>query len=120
MIGSGGGSLRKLGVLRMQDLVAHGVIAASDHVYAAWIAHSGQAGVTSFAVQSYHRAAGGRVSTSPQQHGDPSAGTGPLGPLSLRPSDELVLTSNAGGEQIVALALLVGTADQVEGLINRK
>lgn len=118
LFGADGGPLRKLGVLGMQDLVDQALIAASDHVYASWVGHSGQAGVTSFVVRSYHRAAGRRVSTSPARESDPSAGTGPVGPFALRPFDELVLTSNARGEQIVALAILTGTAAAVERLRN--
>lgn len=116
----GGSALPKFGVLRMSDLVAHEVIAATDHVYAAWVGHSGQAGVTSFVVRSQNGAKGRRISTGSTQESDPSAGTGPVGPFALRPTDELVLTSNGGGEQIVALAIFAGTAVEVESLLNRR
>lgn len=116
----GRNALGKFGVLRMSDLVAHEVIAATDHVYAAWVGHSGQAGVTNFGVRSQHVAKGRRITTSTAQESDPSAGTGPLGPFTLRPTDELVLTSNHGGEQIVALAIFAGTAVEVESLLNRR
>jgi hypothetical protein len=109
----------KLGLLRMTDLVAHKVIAATDHVYVAWVGHSGQAGVTSFVVSSAHVANGRRASTGAALESDPSAGTGPVGPFALRPNDELVLTSNAGGDQVVALAIFAGTAVEVESLLNR-
>jgi hypothetical protein len=117
--GSGGASLAKFGVLRMRDLVVHEVIAATDYAYASWVGHSGQAGVTSFVARSYYEVRGQRVSTSPALESDPSTGTGPVGPFSLRPSDELALTGNAGGEQIVALELLVGTVAEVESLFKR-
>jgi hypothetical protein len=116
----GGGALRKFGVLRMSDLVARDVIAATDHVYAAWVGHSGEAGVTSFIVSSQNVTQGRRVSTGSVQESDPSAGTGPVGPFALRPTDELVLTSNGRGEQIVALAIFAGTAVEVESLLNRR
>jgi hypothetical protein len=115
----GSGALRKFGVLRMSDLVKHEVIGPADHVYAAWVGHSGEAGVTSFVVSSQNVAKGQRVSTSSTQESDPSAGTGPVGPFALRPADELVLTSNGGGEQLVALEIFAGTAVEVEGLLNR-
>jgi hypothetical protein len=119
LIAQSSSSLGKFGLLRMSDLVAQKVIAATDHVYASWIGHSGQAGVTSFVVRSYRLALGRRIATSAAQESDPSIGTGPVGPFALRPTDELVLTSNATGEQLVALALLTGTAVEVESLVNR-
>jgi len=115
----GGGPLAKYGLLRMKDLIDHDVIAASNHVYVSWVGHSGQAGVTSFAARSYHVTQGRKVSTSPARDSNPGAHTGPVGPFTLRPTDELALTSNGGGEQIVALELLVGTAAEVEALIAR-
>ena len=116
----GSNALSKFGVLRMSDLVAREVIDATDHVYAAWVGHSGQAEVTSFVVRSQNLTNGRRVSTGSEQQSDPSAGTGPVGPFALRPTDELVLTSNAPGEQIVALAIFAGTALEVESLLNRR
>lgn len=113
------GALTKYGVLRMSDLVEHELIAATDHAYASWVGHSGQAGVSSFVARSQHVVQGKRISTSTALTSDPGAGTGPVGPFTLRPTDELVLTSNAAGEQIVALELLVGTAAEVESLIDR-
>lgn len=118
-IGQGGSPLGRFGVLRMADLVEHGVIAASDHVYAAWVGHSGQAGVTSLIVRCYQQAAGRRVGAGPAHECDPSAGTGPVSSFGLRPRDELTLTSNASGDQIVALALLAGSAAEVESLLHR-
>jgi hypothetical protein len=116
----GGSALNKFGVLRMSDLVEHEVITATDHVYVAWVGHSGQSGVTSFVVRSQNRAKGRQVCTGSTQESDPSAGTGPVGPFALRPTDELVLTSNGGGEQIVALEIFAGTAVEVENLLSRR
>lgn len=119
LVGHSGSPLGKFGLLRMSDLVAHEVIAATDHVYAAWVGHSGQAGITSFVVCSYHVTAGRRVSTSPPRERNPSDGAGPVGPFVLRPTDELVLTSDVRGEQLAALAILAGTAAEVESLLSR-
>jgi hypothetical protein len=120
LVGRLGSALSKIGVLRMSDLVAHDVIAPTDHVHVTWVGHSGHAAVTSFVVRSQHVSKGQRVSSSVVRECDPSAGTGPVGPFTLRPTDELVLTSNAGGDQIVALAILAGTATEVERLLNRE
>jgi hypothetical protein len=110
----GGGPFAKIGVLRMRDLVAHGLIGATDHVYVSWAGHGGK--VTSFTVCSYHSAPRGRVSTSPVRQSNPSAGVSQVGPFVLGPSDELVLTSSSKGEQLVTLALLRGTAAEVESM----
>ena len=74
LVGQGSSPLTKLGLLRMRDLVAHDLIGSTDHVVVSWAGHSGQAGVTSFVVRSYHVAQGRRVSTSPAREIDPSAG----------------------------------------------
>ena len=118
--GQRGSALSKFGLLRMSDLVAHGVLAPTDHAYAAWVGHSGQAGVTSYVVRSYDVAQGRRISTSPAREGDPTTSAGPVGPFALQPSDELVLTSNAKGEQIIALEIFAGTAVEVESLFSRE
>lgn len=120
LLGQGTQALGKFGVLRMTDLVGSQVIAATDHVYVAWVGHSGQAGVTSLVVRCYQVSAGKRVAVGPARECDPSANTGPITSFGLRPGDELTLTSNGTGDQIVSLALLVGTAVEVENLLHRQ
>jgi hypothetical protein len=119
LAGSGGSPLGKLGVLRMTDLIALEVISATDHAYVSRVAHSGQAGVTNFAVRSCHVGFKRQISTSPTRETNPSTGASQVGPFALGPTDELVLTSNGNGEQSVTLALMVGTAIEVERLIDR-
>lgn len=119
LVGSGGSPLGKFGVLHMRDLIALEVISATDHAYVSRVAHSGQAGVTNFVVRSCHVGLKRQVSTSPTWETDPSTGASQVGPFALGPTDELVLTSNGDGEQSVTLALLVGTAIEVERLIDR-
>lgn len=120
LFGQGAQGLGKFGVLRMTDLVGHQVIAATDHVFVAWIGHSGQAGVTSLIARRYQVVAGKRVGVGPARECNPSANTGPITSFGLRPGDELTLASNRSGDQIVALALFVGTAVEVENLLTRK
>ncbi|HVH98117.1 MAG TPA: hypothetical protein VM869_05395, partial [Enhygromyxa sp.] len=119
LVGFAGNSLGKIGLLRMRDLLAHELIGATDHVYVSWAGHSGQAGVTSFAVRSCHVALGRQVHTSPEREVDPSTGTARVGPFALGYTDELVLSSDAKGDQVVTLALLIGTAVEVERLLKR-
>jgi hypothetical protein len=117
LTGSGGGPLGKFGVLHMRDLIAQEVIAATDHAYVSRVGYSGQAG--SFVVRSCHVGFGRQISTSPTRETDPSSGAAQVGPFALGPTDDLVLLSNAGGEQAVTLALLIGTAIEVERLLDR-
>jgi hypothetical protein len=117
LAGSGGGPLGKFGVLHMRDLIAHEVISASDHAYVSRVGYSGQAG--SFVVRSCHVGFGRQIATSPTRETDPSSGASQVGPFALGSTDDLVLLSNAGGEQAVTLALLIGTAIEVERLLDR-
>ncbi|MFO7567167.1 MAG: hypothetical protein R6X02_31265 [Enhygromyxa sp.] len=120
VVEQGGGSLARLGALSMRELVARGIIAAADHVYVSAAGHSGQAGVRSFVVRSCHVGLGRRISTSPTRETDPTAGVGQVGPFALGPTDELVLSSDAAGEQVVTLELMIGTAVEVERLFDRE
>src|SRR5690606_14807550 len=49
----------------------------------------------------------------------PGAATSPVGPLVLGPTDELLLNSDVGGEQLVTVELLTGTSVEVERLFAR-
>lgn len=119
LVGSSSGLIGKFGVLRMKDLVAHGLIAAAESAYVSWAGHSGQAGVTSFEVRSCHLAFGRQIDTSPTRRTNPGAATGQVGPFVLGPTDELLLVSNAGGEQLVTIELLTGAVVEVERMLNR-